>query len=103
MAQRFLQGATVSCNIKHLVFNDSLDAWQEGDLDVGYPKVTIWNPAGTKMVDAQVMSSVGTGRYRHIYALATDAPVGFWKRLYEGQYSGADVQKPLLADGFWVD
>ena len=105
MAQRFLQGATVPCSIKHLVYDDANDAWQETALDTNYPKVTIWDPAGTKVVDAQVMSSVGTGRYRYIYSLAAAAPVGFWKRLYEGQYTGegADVQKPLLSDGFWVD
>ena len=56
-------------------------------------KITIWDPAGTKIIDAVAMTEKETGKYVYYYTPGTSAAVGWWTYSYLGQDGTEDSAK----------
>ena len=77
--ERFHRGQHIYLELKNYNQAGTLTA-----CDTGYPKVTIYKPDETKVVDAQAMTSVSTGIYKYdLWQLPADAPFGWWPVQYE--------------------
>ena len=72
------KGDSVYTRLLHKTYDFATDAWSLADPDSGYPKITIKDSDGVLKVSAVQMSKVDTGKYEHLYQLASDAATGTW-------------------------
>ncbi len=71
------------------VYTVSTNRYTTQWIDAGYPKVTVVDPAGETVLDAQEMSqSTTVGKYYYDFALPSDADAGVWNVCIESRIDG---------------
>lgn len=78
MARKYTIGDTVYFPFIHQYYNLSTNTHTDTDVDANYPKITIFDPEGTKKVDSQTITPVDTGKYEYQYEIPSDAESGLW-------------------------
>ena len=61
----------------HIINEPDADGINQ-NCDTGYPKVTVWDPAGVVVVDAVAMANTTAGEYIYQPALIAGHPKGTW-------------------------
>ncbi len=74
----YQRGDTVYTKLSHKVYTFSTDTWALTDADANYPKITIVDSANVIKVNAVAMTKKATGKYEHLYQLASDTALGKW-------------------------
>jgi len=70
----------------HIINEPDADGLNQ-NCDTGYPKITLWDPAGVVMVNAVAMSNIADGEYIYQPAITTGHPKGTWPWKVELQTS----------------
>ncbi len=72
------------------------------------PTVSVWDPEGTKVVDAIPPTKSGTGVYYHHYHIPEPGPEGVWRTEFAGIVNGTIREYPtefeaMLSKRIWTD
>ena len=68
--------AETICLVK--LYNEVTAAYDLTDADVGFPKCSIYDPAGALLITAQAMVNISTGKYIYRYNILSTAASGWY-------------------------